>query len=658
MKEKVVPDPAPPVADSPFKLKVKDTHPVRRRLLASSYRILERLLVFDDLDRMYAEVLRNKGDKDFLATFLSRINVSFELSDVDRSRIPTEGPVVVVANHPYGGIEGVTLCMLLKSVRPDVKILSNFLLHRIPEMRDYCFFVDPFGSRTSKRTNLAPIREAIEWVRGGKMLMVFPSGEVSHISWRHKGIEDPKWSPTIARIIRITGAPVLPVFIDGHNGPMFQVAGLIHPRLRTLMLPREMMRIRDRSIRFAVGNLVRPEKMALCSSDDDIIDYLRFRTYILRHRFKRGTPIPPWLAALRHRARRELPIAPPESSEVMASEVARLPESQKLIESGGMTVHYANARQIPHLLLEIGRLREIAFRLEHEGTGHERDLDRFDTDYLHLFVWQNAKKEVVGAYRLGLTDRILARRGKRGLYTSTLFRYKTSLLRKIGPALEMGRSFVRPEYQRSYSSLLLLWKGIGRFVALNPRYYRLFGPVSISNEYRSVSKWLLTAYLRHTSYEDDLARLIKPRRPPRDRPARECPQTVFHTALADMETISSVISDIEGPELGVPILMKQYLRLGGRLLGFNCDPDFGDVIDGLLLLDLHDLHRNDPKQLEHFLGRDGVKMLMEHREPESGIHGPGLMRTPRFLRRPGVLLKRWQGNRRRRKRAKDDASTW
>jgi hypothetical protein len=145
-------------------------------------------------------------------------------------------------------------------------------------------------------------------------------------------------------------------------------------------------------------------------------------------------------------------------------EISALSADQRLVDRGQFHVYCARASQIPWALREIGRLRELTFRAVGEGTGRPSDLDLFDASYLHLFLWDAQAAAIAGAYRLGLVDEILARHGKRGLYTHSLFKYRTRLLDSLNPAIELGRSFVRAEYQRSFAPLFLLWSGIGRFV--------------------------------------------------------------------------------------------------------------------------------------------------------------------------------------------------
>ena len=288
-----------------------------------------------------------------------------------------------------------------------------------------------------------------------------------------------------------------------------------------------------------------------------------------------------------------------------------LPLESVLLESGDFTVFLARAGQIPCLLREIGRLRELTFRQAHEGTGKACDLDGFDRHYLHLFIWNHAKQEVVGAYRLGQADYILPRFGKHGLYTSTLFNYKTALLERINPALELGRSFVRAEYQKNYAALLLLWKGIGSFVARNPKYKILFGPVSINNQYHAISQQLMVNSLRLNNYLPELAKLVKPKRPFHAKILRRFDGSISNAAISDINEVSNLIADIEPNQQGIPILLKQYLKLGGKLLAFNQDQNFSNVLDALILVDLTE---TPLKILERYMGRDGASNFVAYHE--------------------------------------------
>jgi putative hemolysin len=298
--------------------------------------------------------------------------------------------------------------------------------------------------------------------------------------------------------------------------------------------------------------------------------------------------------------------SPPVAQSLLKTEIESLPPQQKLVRSGNFSVYYARAEQMPWCLQEIGRLREIAFREVGEGTGRPTDVDLFDAYYVHVFVWDHAAGMVVGAYRLGLADEILARYGKRGLYTHSLFKYADPALRALNPAIELGRSFVRSEYQRSFSPLMLLWRGIGEFIVRHPRYATLFGAVSISNDYESASRRLIVDYLSANNLERTLARHVKPRRAFLDETAQ------VHERLAvlnDIEDVSRMVKTIERDGKGVPILLKQYLKLGGQLLAFSADRKFANALDGLIMVDLR---ASDPRVLVRYLGAQGAAGFLAH----------------------------------------------
>ena len=287
--------------------------------------------------------------------------------------------------------------------------------------------------------------------------------------------------------------------------------------------------------------------------------------------------------------------------DTLQAEIAALPSDQRLVERDRFHVYCARAGQIPWALQEIGRLRELTFRAAGEGTGQCADIDLFDAFYLHLFVWDAHAASIAGAYRLGLVDEILARHGKRGLYTHSLFKYRTQMLDSLSPAIELGRSFVRAEYQRRFAPLMLLWTGIGRFIERSPQYAILFGPVSISARYAPASRRLIVEYLS-THSADRLARYVRPRRPFRDG-ARVAAAGAAISAPGSIDDLSRRIAQIEHDGKGVPVLLHQYLQLGGRLLGFNLDRQFADTLDGLIMVDLREV---EEAVLARYMGKRGA----------------------------------------------------
>jgi putative hemolysin len=558
-------------------------------------------LPLEEAQELY-ERARNCGDGFVLENLLREMDVDLRVDDADIMRIPKKGPVVVVANHPYGMLDGAVLAVLLGRVRPDVKVMTNFLLEGVPELEEHCIFVDPLHTPGSAERNRKALKQGLAWLHRGGVLAIFPAGEVSHWQMPQAAIADPQWNDTAIRLIRKTGAVALPVYFCGRNSLGFQLMGMIHPRLRMAFLLQEFLQQSGKSVALRVGSAIPADSIASIAGDREATEYLRWRTYLLAQRGKRQIRLPDALRAVLQPKPGEA-ITPALPPELLLCDLEALPAERCLVENAEFAVYAAQASEIPNLLQEVGRLREVTFRAAGEGTGRRSDLDRFDRYYWHLLLWSKAKNELVGGYRAGNTAEIVADHGVSGLYTSTLFRYNERLFEKLGPALELGRSFVRPEYQRQYAPLLLLWKAIARFVILRPETAVLFGAVSISNTYSRASRELMYSFFEDRKCGDELAGLATPRKP--FRPGRirswDC-RAVCHV-LRDLEELSKPIADVEEDGKGLPILLKQYAKVGGKLLGFNVDRKFSDVLDGLVVVDLR---QTEPVVLERYMGREGV----------------------------------------------------
>lgn len=610
-----------------FKIETRSGGPLRRGLVNALGKPLGTVMGLHLLNDIYDRVSQScENDEDFLQHTLDVMQVSYNVSEMDMARIPKTGPAVVVANHPFGAIEGVLLMLLLQRVRPDFKVLGNYFLRLIPEIKDKLIFVDNFGRDTSMRSNIGPMKESMRCLRKGHLLAIFPAGEVSHMTFRKRRITDPVWSPTVARIIRKTQASVVPVYFHGRNSLLFQTMGLFHPRFRTVMLPREFANKQRSTLDVSIGSAIPFKKLSSLHNDKDLVNYLRLRTYVLKQRYadksrRRLSSIPlpsPKKGPDGAGDRPAMPVAPGVPPEKLEAELHGLPDECLLHENGNYNLYACKGDTIPSILKEIGRLREMTFRLVGEGTGKDIDLDRYDIYYDHLFIWQKEKREIVGAYRIGKTDEIIQEYGIDGLYTSSLFTFKPALFEKMGKALEMGRSFIRPEYQKSYNSLFLLWKGIGCYVLRNPEHIVLFGPVSISNDYSSVSKELIVRYLKTKDSISKLHKLIKPKTPPKLKSFKRHELREFKNAFRSVEDVTEVITDLETQFKGIPVLLRQYLKLGGKVLAFNVDPDFQDCLDGLIKVDV--LH-TPPRILATYMGKENVELLLEYHEAKRQAAG-------------------------------------
>ena len=561
---------------------------------------LTRLLGIDQLDRIYHSTTE---DRPISEQLLDKLAVTYRVSGLDLQQIPRTGATVIVANHPFGILEGAVLATVLQRIRPDVRFLANQVLDRIPEIQDLIIPVNVLGG--TAQNNAAGLRRALEFLQGGGCLVVFPAGEVSHFQPREGMVADSRWHTVVARLVEAlsrkgVAVATVPAYIRGSNSFLFQVLGMLHSRIRTALLARELLNKQDRLVELRIGSPITHKKLLEIPTPKERTEYLRWRTYLLagRSEFKPRTSLP-LLNRLRQRTPHALMAAVDRN--VLVSEVAALTQEQRLFQAGDLEVYVTPAHAIPAVLEEIGRLRELTFRAVGEGTGKSTDVDGFDAHYLHLFVWNAAKQEIVGAYRLAGTD------VTRDLYTATLFKYTGDFLDKLGPALELGRSFVRPEYQRGFAPLLALWKGIGAYVARNPRYKTLFGPVSISNQYQAVSRELMVAFLERRTSLHEWAGLISGRNPFKRRYGKPLPPPKGF----DLEDLSDCVADLEPMRTGVPVLLRQYLKLGGKLLGFNLDPEFSDALDGLIVVDLT---KTEPRLLERYLGKAEAAEFLKHQK--------------------------------------------
>jgi putative hemolysin len=554
-----------------------------RSLFAPMEPAIDKLLSIDRLQRIYDDARSTSSGSSALEQALRLLDIGYRIEAGALESIPTSGPVLLVANHPFGLLEGVLLSTLLPRIRPDVRILANSLLSSLPELREQCIFVNPFGAQSAVAANAGALKMCLSWLERGGLLVAFPAGEVAHLDLRLRGIADPPWNPAVARLAQRSAATVVPMFFRGANSVVFQLAGAIHPGLRTISLPRELWNKRGRRIGICIGRPVTAPTLQAFDTPSGAIEYLRCRTYLL------GAAA----SGQAHHSEYLPPVASPVAPADLQRDVASLPPEAKLCHSGELEVWIGSSSQLPNVLREIGRLREISFRAVGEGAGRSLDLDSFDRHYLHLFLWNGTRREIAGAYRLGPTPDILPRFGVRGLYTSTLFHYRPELFDSLGPSIELGRSFVRPEYQKQYAPLLLLWKGIGRYVASRPECATLFGGVSISAGYHSVSRHLIVRFLEahRAGY---LTRWVAPRNP--YRPHNSAPAN----APASLEQLSTVIADFEPDGKGVPILVKQYMKMGGKVLGFNVDRQFCNTLDALMMVNLRNAA---PAMQDRYLGK-------------------------------------------------------
>lgn len=552
------------------------------------------------LDKFYSMRPAGCNTSEFLRFTLDILGIDYQVMQGSLNNVPQKGATVVVANHPLGCVEGVILAEVLLSIRSDIQILANQYLKTVPELDELFIGVDVFDTQDAVRANMRALRSANKHLANGGLLLIFPAGEVSQlVDRKKKKLEDKEWSRSVSSLIRKNKAVTVPMFIKGRNSQRFYMAGKIHPLLRTLMLGRELLNKQAEVISIAIGDAIKYKEVNTLD-DRALVNYLRLNTYLLNRAedFEDCASVTNEIL---------LPIAKAKPVEALLSELASLPQQAHLLSNNEFDVYCTEAKNIPSILHEIGRLREFNFRQVGEGTGLKLDLDEFDNHYLHLFVWDNKHHRLVGAYRLGLVNKITDKQSVDGLYSKTLFHYDQRFLQRMnqGRAIEMGRSVIAQEYQRSMSALLLLWKGIATFVYRNPYYTHLFGPVSISNDYSHEARQLLAETLTLHHYDIESAKCVRASNPLQKKSTSW--NTSLLTALGDIQLLSRVIARVDKGK-GVPVLLRQYLGLNGKLVCFNVDPAFNNALDGLIVVNLKKVPTNT---LGRYMGKEQAKEYLQ-----------------------------------------------
>jgi len=535
--------------------------------------VLDRVLGIAKMNSLYKlHQMQGLSKEAFADKLIELLQLDINGLDELKAKIPATGPVVIASNHPFGGIEGVILARAIGEVRPDLKVLANKGLGIFRELSDYFIFTNPLSQKDPK--NGPSLRRCIEHVKQQNALLIFPAGKVSYFQPQKNAISEHTWNKIVARLINVEHCQYLPVFVSGENSSIFYRTERIYFRLRMLLLGRELLNKTGASIDISAGFAV-PNKYLNQGGLVQQASFARALSYAQDKRWRYTWP-PDTVSA--HK-----PLAEPVNSETIREEVAQLPPNQSLASFKGFTVYFAYQHQAPQIVQEIARLRELVFRLHNEGSGEAIDTDKFDATYTHLFIIENASFRIIGAYRMGLTDKLIAKDGLDGLYLNKMFNFAPEFANRSEAAMEMGRSFLIPEFQGSYQGLLLLWRGIGAFVCQFPQYRTLYGTVSISKLYdpRSVN------LIQHQLIGSNANTLATAKHP--FTFAMHTEITEFYeqhyganTQSCPLVVLSAFLKSIEKDGKDIPVLAKQYLKMGAKFHALGIDTSFNHT-PGLLL---------------------------------------------------------------------------
>ncbi len=469
-------------------------------------RFLMHLLRFRKLNKIYEKIENTQG-LHFIEEVISVLELKIDLDPQELQRIPVKGAVIVVANHPLGGLDGLLLIHYLARIRGDIKILANHLLKKIEPVSGFFVDTNPFElDPDTEESAFSGLKESMTHLKQGGLLCIFPAGETSTYDASNL-VTDKIWRFPVIKFIKKMEVPVVPVLFQSSNSRLFKIIGKIHPALKEARLPAELFHKRYKKIKIRIGNPVKPADQEKFSDIYQYGRYLRAKTYGMstpievKHFFNYSLKPPVRIS----------PVVEAVPKEEIVKEIQAIRHEYLLFKLKEYNVFAVPSRKIPKILTEIGRLREITFREVGEGTHQSIDIDEFDLYYHQLFIWDEVTEKIVGAYRVGMGREIMEQYGKRGFYLNTLFRMDDNLSSILNQSFELGRSFVIREYQKKPMPLFLLWKGILYFLLKSPEYRYLIGPVSISNNYSQISKELIIRFIMENHYDWRLAQYIKPR---------------------------------------------------------------------------------------------------------------------------------------------------
>lgn len=558
--------------------------------------LLMEIMKINDVNELVQKAQHLEGLA-FIDKVLQILGIKVEFNEKDLKNIPKQGAFIAVANHPYGGIEGLILIKLLCTVRPETKLMANFILKKIPNLSEFFIAVNPFEN-IEHSSSISGIKNTLTLLSNGTPIGIFPAGEVSTYKLKQQKVTDKMWHPVVGKLISKAKVPVVPVYFNGNNGLLFNLLSLIHPTLRTAKLPSELFNKNGDTIQVRIGKTLSFEEISYNTHTQSILSFLRAKTYALGAGLENEKKIfnPRNLFKVRKLADS---IVNPIDNTLLKDEIEKLRVTHLVWTEKNYEVYISPTQLIPNCIKEIGRLREVTFREVGEGTNKSIDLDSYDIYYQHLFIWDVYNNCIVGAYRIGRGDEIYYSYGKKGFYIAELFKIKPEFGNILKNSLELGRSWIRKEYQQKPLPLFLLWKGILKYVMDNPQYKYLIGPVSISNNFSKVSKSLIVNFIYNNHFDSALADLVKPRKKFK-LDLSNIDAQLLATSGDTLKSLDALISEIETTHIKVPVLLRQYIALNAKIISFNIDPKFSNSLDGFLILDME----NVPLDILEKLGKN------------------------------------------------------
>lgn len=507
------------------------------------------------------------------------------INDNELKNIPQNTPYIVIANHPHGDADDLILQKIFESRAESFRIFGNLQDAIEPEK-----YLHQLGEKNDLSRN--EYISAYEHINAGKCLGMFPSMGRSVLQLPNMNISDKKWDISALKFLHENRITIVPVYIQA-NKNLINNGSLIQKGKRTGFAMRENGKNADIKVR--IGSAISEHEIAAFDSANKMGRYCRAKVYCLGSALevKNFFRVPQFIQKEAEK------IIEPVDVELIKNEIKFL-NHRLCYTLQNYSIYIARAAEMPSIVKEIGRLRELTFREIGEGTNKSFDLDEYDLYYYHMFLWDNEKEQIAGSYRLGKGKEIFEVYGKKGFYTSTLFKFKNEFNGILAQTIELGRSFVVKEYQNKRLPLFMLWKGIMYFILMNPDHRYLLGPVSISNFYSHASKGLIVSFIKKYHFDHKMAEYVKPKKKFKIKVKTLDHESLLESAGENIYKMDKIISDIEPSNNTIPVLLKKYIKQNANIIGFNIDPKFNDALDGLMILDIN----NAPEETLETMKKD------------------------------------------------------
>ncbi len=540
-----------------------------------SFNFISNILGWKKANKFYDRV-KSLNAKQFISAYKRNSRIKHIIPNNQIDRIPQTESLLIIANHPTGIPDGLLILDQVLKVRQDVKIVANELTYKVEPLKPYTIPVDPYDSAESKVQNSSQIRVILQWLNEGHCIILFPAGDVADYDFKKKEISEQFWHPTAKKIILKHKGAILPWAIAGKNSALFYQLGKIHPVFKSVLYPREGLKKRRRPIYSFIG------KPCRINGEEALLNDLETKVKLMSISLVNKTKNPFKL----NKKTTLVNIAKKRNQQQIEIEISML--NTPLISKGNYHVYLTNYSKSREILLEIGRLREITFRSVNEGSGKERDLDKYDEQFLHLILWDNENKEIVGAYRLGDGTKLHIEKN----YHSIMFDYyhkNNEIESVLKQSLILGRAFVREEYQQKAFPLFLLWQGIIQYIQSSNEIKFVLGQTSLPNSYHPFTKALITGFILKNHSNKELMKHFNAYFPYKKKPNKLVVDWLCNPANLDFKRLDRIVECVEPDGNKLPILFRRYIEQNAVCIGINIDPEFHNSIDILMLTKVEDI---------------------------------------------------------------------